>query len=270
MAGEMRTVHYDEQLKIEAYTFRGVMQQFPNHFHEYYVLGFIEDGRRHLTCGGKEYIVGSGDLLMISPQEPHTCRQLDERPLDYRCLNIPVAIMEKTAEEITGTAFEPRFCSPVAYKSELAPVLRELHGMIEAGEGGLQKEELFFLLIEQVLEEHMAPAVKPGSIGLSEPMQKVRDYLDTHYQSSVTLDELAQTVHLSKYHLIRSFTKEQGISPYSYLEAVRIGKAKALLEQGTPPIEAAMACGFTDQSHFTNFFKRLIGLTPHQYRKIFQ
>lgn len=270
MPNEMRTVHYDEQLGIEAYAFKGLMQQFPNHFHEYYVLGFIEAGKRHLTCGGKEYIVGPGDLLMISPREPHTCRQLDERPLDYRCLNIPVPVMQKAAEEIAGTAFEPRFLSPVAYHSELALVLREVHAMIEAGEEGLQKEELFFLLLGQVLEEYMAPTVNLGELSLSKPMQKVRDYLDEHFSGPVTLGELAELVHLSKYHLLRSFTKEQGISPYCYLEAVRISRAKKLLEQGTAPIDAALACGFSDQSHFSNFFKRLIGLTPHQYQKIFQ
>ena len=48
-----------------------------------------------------------------------------------------------------------------------------------------------------------------------------------------------------------------------------IGKAKKLLEQGVPPIEAAMQTGFSDQSHFTNYFNRFIGLAPGLYHDIF-
>jgi transcriptional regulator GlxA family with amidase domain len=69
--------------------------------------------------------------------------------------------------------------------------------------------------------------------------------------------------------LLRSFTKQNGISPYSYLESIRIGKAKKLLEQGIAPIDVAIQTGFTDQSHFTNFFKKFIGLTPKQYMNIY-
>ena len=50
---------------------------------------------------------------------------------------------------------------------------------------------------------------------------------------------------------------------------MRVNEAKKLLEQGVEPVEAAVRTGFADQSHFTNFFKGFIGLTPGQYREIF-
>lgn len=46
MRKEVRTVVYDEELRLEAYRFEGMKQSFPNHFHEYYVLGFVEGGQR--------------------------------------------------------------------------------------------------------------------------------------------------------------------------------------------------------------------------------
>ena len=48
MKRETRTVVYDDELHIEAYSFEGIVQPFPNHFHEYYVIGFIENGERVL------------------------------------------------------------------------------------------------------------------------------------------------------------------------------------------------------------------------------
>ena len=47
---EQRHVYYDTDLKIEAYHLTGIVQPFPNHFHDYYVIGFVEGGRRHLWC----------------------------------------------------------------------------------------------------------------------------------------------------------------------------------------------------------------------------
>ena len=55
MRQEERTVCFDRELKIEAYRFKGIMQKFPNHFHEHYVIGFIEKGQRYLSCKNKEY-----------------------------------------------------------------------------------------------------------------------------------------------------------------------------------------------------------------------
>ena len=50
MVPETRTVYFDADLNIEAYSFKGIRQKFPTHFHEYYVIGFIENGRRELFC----------------------------------------------------------------------------------------------------------------------------------------------------------------------------------------------------------------------------
>ena len=69
--------------------------------------------------------------------------------------------------------------------------------------------------------------------------------------------------------LLRAFTSAKGVTPYRYLENIRVSRAKELLEQGVPPVEAALRTGFSDQSHFTNYFDRFIGLSPGIYRDIF-
>ena len=86
----------------------------------------------------------------------------------------------------------------------------------------------------------------------------------------MTLEELAAVAFMNKYSLLRLFTKTEGITPYRYLETIRIGKAKELLAQDLEPAEVALMTGFSDQSHFSKFFKEVIGLTPGQYRNIFK
>lgn len=269
MPNEQRTVLYDTRLQIEAYRFQGLLQRFPNHFHDYYVILTIEAGSRHLTCKQREYTTSPGDMVLFNPGDVHACEPLDGRPLDYKSINIRPEVMQKTVQEITGTAFLPSFTQTVLYRSELTACLTELHRLISAGETDFVKEERYLFLIGQLVSEYadLSPPNTPHPA--ADEFSAVAAYLDTHYDTPVSLDELCAVAGMSKYHFIRSFTKVKGISPYSYLQTVRITRAKTLLEQGTPPVQVALLTGFADQSHFTNCFKRLIGLTPRQYMRIF-
>ncbi len=269
MEQEIRTVCFDTDLNIEAYNFKGIMQKFPNHFHEYYVIGFIESGKRFLSCKNKEYITEAGDIVLFNPRDTHTCEQIDNRTLDYRCINIQSEIMSKIVYEITGQEYLPYFTQQVIFHSELFTSLRELHLMIMQEEKEFKKEEVFFFLIEQLLKEYTEPT---SLITMKEPSTEIRtvcEFLEKNYANNITLDELSDLVGLSKYYLLRTFTKQKGISPYGYLETIRIDNSKKLLEKGVSPMEVALQTGFNDQSHFSNFFKRFIGLTPKQYMNIF-
>ncbi|BCG59765.1 AraC family ligand binding domain-containing protein [Paenibacillus sp. URB8-2] len=269
MTREVRTVCFDTDLMLEAYRFEGIMQKFPNHFHDYYVIGFIEQGKRRLICNNEEYILNSGDVVIFNPQDPHACEQVDGRTLDYRCINIQPEVMRQYALEVTGTDYLPRFAPTVLYRSELAASLRELHLMIVEQQPDFQKDEWFLFLLEQLMREYSDIGTPYPSPKFSAEINVICEYIESHYTQSITLDQLSHLTGLSKYHLLRSFTRAKGISPYSYLGTVRINHAKKLLEQGMPPIDVAFRTGFSDQSHFSNFFKKMIGLTPKQYMRIF-
>ena len=93
--------------------------------------------------------------------------------------------------------------------------------------------------------------------------------MEQHYADNITLDELVSRTDFGKSYLLRLFAKQVGVSPYRYLQNIRLGQAKKLLEAGVPPVDAAGLTGFSDQSHFTHYFKDFIGLTPGQYQRIF-
>ena len=267
--GEKRIALFDPELKVEAYQFQSVMQAFPNHFHEHYVIGFIERGNRNLKVRKTCHFIVPGNLLLFNPGENHSCESRDDQPLDYRCINILPDVMAKAAREIFGIDCQPLFEQPVVYQSEFIPELRELHSMILRGERGVQKEERFYFLLEQLLRDYAQLGGREPVAELRAEVRAVCDYLAVHATEQISLDTLSEIAGLSKYHLLRAFTKETGITPYSYLETLRIDRAKSLLRQGIAPAEAALSAGFSDQSHFSNAFKRFIGLTPGQYRRVF-
>ena len=142
--------------------------------------------------------------------------------------------------------------------------------MIMDEETDFKKEEIFFFLLGQLVEEYTKQHLPKEQMVQSTEATVVCDFLESHYMENISLNDLCNMTGLSKYYLLRSFTREKGISPYSYLETIRIDRAKKLLEQGVMPVDAAIQTGFSDQSHFSNFFKRYIGLTPKQYSKIFK
>lgn len=266
---EQRHAYYDADLEIEAYNLSGIVQKFPKHFHEYYVIGFVEGGKRHLWCKNKEYDVSAGDMILFNPRDTHCCAPVNGELLDYRAVNINPEVMERAVGEITGKAYLPHFTANVVRQTEIALSIGTLYQSILSCSPRLMKEEALFFLLEQVLSEC---AESFEEVELPQPdrqIQRLCTYMEEHFAENISLDQLLSMTTFGKSYLLRSFTKQLGVSPYRYLQTIRLDRAKGFLEQGITPADAADMAGFSDQSHFTNFFKEFIGLTPKQYQRIF-
>lgn len=267
---EQRHVYYDRDLDIEAYNLSGIVQKFPNHFHEYYAIGFIEGGKRHLWCKGKEYDTSAGDLILFNPRDNHYCAPVNGELLDYRAVNIKPEVMSRAVKEITGEAYMPYFTENVVYKSDIAQSVQDLYRAVLNDAPLLEKEENLFFLLDQILREYASDFESADVLRPNRQIQSLCQYMEEHFAENVTLDELLSMTDFGKSYLLRSFTRQTGVSPYRYLQTIRLDKAKRFLEEGIAPIDAAGMAGFSDQSHFTHFFKEFIGLTPKQYQRIFQ
>ena len=267
---EQRHVYYDRDLDIEAYNLSGIVQKFPNHFHEYYVIGFIEGGKRHLWCKGKEYDTSAGDLILFNPRDNHYCAPVNGELLDHRAVNIKPEVMSRAVKEITGEAYMPYFTENVVYKSDIAQSVQDLYRAVLNDAPLLEKEENLFFLLDQILREYASDFESADVLRPNRQIQSLCQYMEEHFAENVTLDELLSMTDFGKSYLLRSFTRQTGVSPYRYLQTIRLDKAKRFLEEGIAPIDAAGMAGFSDQSHFTHFFKEFIGLTPKQYQRIFQ
>lgn len=269
MKKEVRTAVRDDALHIEAYRFEGIVQPFPNHFHEYYVIGFMEAGERVLSCKNQEHTIKRGDILLFNPGDSHACVQSDGGTLDYRGFNIAKEVMLDLAEEVTGRRELPGFSRNVLADEEAACCLRPLHEMVMQDTGGFGKEEGLLFLISLLIQKYGQPFDRCVP-ECREEIEKACAFMEQHCAERICLDQICRCAGLSKSTLLRAFAKSKGVTPYSYLENIRIGRARQLLEQGVPPVEAALQTGFSDQSHFTNYFNRFIGLAPGLYRDIFK
>jgi AraC family transcriptional regulator len=99
-------------------------------------------------------------------------------------------------------------------------------------------------------------------------LRAVVEYIEEHLDAGPTLEQLAAVAHLSVYHFARQFKTATGLPPHQYVIARRVERAKQLLQGGgdISLAEVAAHAGFSDQSRFGHHFKRLVGVTPRQFR----
>ena len=206
-----------------------------------------------MSCKNKEYTVSQGNILLFNPNDSHSCVQCDGGTLDYRGLNIPKETMLSLAEEITGQRVLLGFSENVIKNDELNLYLHSLHQIIMNGSKEFEKEEMLLLLISLLIEQYGQP-FENCIPECGKEIENACIFMSEHFAEHITLDELCKYSALSKSTLLRAFTKSKGVTPYRYLQTVRIGKAKELLEQGVTSVDAAIQTGFSDQSHFSNFF----------------
>lgn len=263
-----KTVVYDKDLNVEACRFEGIAQPFPNHFHEHYVIGFIENGERSLSCRNREYTIQTGDIILFNPGDNHSCCQLSGGTLDYCSLNISKNIMLRLALEITGVNELPGFSRNVIRDEEASCYIQTLHELMMTGSMEFEKEETLFLLISLIIQRY-GQSFEGCIPECPDEIEKACAFMERNYSSHISLKQICHQVGLSHSTLLRAFTRTKGVTPYSYLVNIRVSRAKELLESGVSPTNVALQTGFSDQSHFTTYFSRFIGVTPGNYREIY-
>ncbi len=101
----------------------------------------------------------------------------------------------------------------------------------------------------------------------SRGMSDMIRYINRHVTDSLSLDDLADIFHVSKYYLLREFKNYTGISVHQYMIIRRIQVSQEMIRSGVKPKEACFQCGFTDYSSYYRAFRSRVGVSPEQYRQ---
>jgi AraC family transcriptional regulator len=157
------------------------------------------------------------------------------------------------------------------------PQLRAAMGVVGAeltsgGAGGpLAAESLANVLAVHLIRHVSSPRrAARGRDGVlpREKLRAVVEYIEEHINASPTLEQMAAVARRSPYHFARQFKTATGLPPHQYVIARRVERAKELLQGGgdVSLAEVAAHAGFSDQSQLSQHFKRLVGVTPGQFR----
>lgn len=242
----------------------------PKHSHIEYQLGVSTDTSGGYRYRGASHPTPAGHFSLLHSGEVHTTLRKGEwidQPRTYWMMYIPPEQFSKIAFACSGDASLPFFPEPVICDRPLLDQFLAFFQSLESSAGPLEQAERLLACLSQLVarhaERHRLPP-EPKRDGRR--VQQVRAYLDAHLAETVTLENLAQLVDLSPYHLHRLFRQEVGLPLHQYQISARVAQAKRLLLQGLPLKRVAEDAGFADQSHFTRQFKRLMQVTPGRYQ----
>ena len=229
----------------------------------YVLLQYTISGRGIFQTADLTYPQQTGDLFLI--QVPGESQY--SLPADSECWD--VLYLEFSSECLPLLYHIHQSCGP-AFHLEASSTLPEQMKKLYSDAISNQLASVFdnskaayaFLLdLADYALEH--PALSSPHVTLA------KNYLDSnYYNTDLNLDEVADAVGLSKYHLCREFNHLYGISPGKYLANLRLQKSCALLLQNRQHTiaEIASMVGFSNDNYFCKVFRKAFGTTPTQYR----
>lgn len=244
-----------------------VRHVFARHTHDGFCVGVVERGAEVFDYRGAAHLAPAGSIILINPGEPHNGQAAVPTGWAYRTLYPAAERLQRAAAELAGRSRDvPFFPAPIVHDPVIAGELRALHVACEAGVSPLERETRLLAVLARLIARHAddptpARALRPAAPAVA----RARDYLESRLADEVTLDDLARLTGFSPFHLVRLFRAETGLPPHAYLTQARVTRAKGLLAGGLPIARVAAETGFSDQSHLTRHFKRLVGVTPGEY-----
>ena len=156
---------------------------------------------------------------------------------------------------------------------ELRSTMLAVDAELKAGGVGvpLMVEALATMVSVHLIRHFFGPrqlAARPDGVLPHRKLRTVIEYIMENLEGNPTLEQMAAVVHLSPYHFARQFKAATGSPPHQYVIARRVERAQHLLradgEIGL--VDVALRVGFSDQSKFSFHFKRIVGVTPGQFR----
>ncbi|WP_110640536.1 AraC family transcriptional regulator [Salinicola sp. CPA57] len=244
--------------------------RYDPHAHEEYAFGVTLAGRQDFFSGGQYHRSPPGNVIQFNPGEVHDGQSGGGSALGYVMTYVSPAQLEAAFADATGHESTESFRSRDTLIPD--PVLRdailELARLVTQHVGSRIDQEYALYRIATRLVQRDGQFNPGAVVGRSDALLKrAREYVLAHLEEDMSLDDLSQAAHLSKYHFLRLFRQQFGMTPHQYVINCRINAARHALETGEQPSAVAMRYGFADLSHFNRRFKRIYAMTPYQYQR---
>ena len=270
---EMGRQDFELQYKRDTY-----LKDVELHHHDFYEIYFLMSGDVTYTIESRQYQVMPGDILLISPNELHQiCVRPEMSAYERYVLWVAPELLEEHSTELTDLRKNLDPTSPARNNllrtkpeqtSQLHRLLDQLWQECDTtgyGTDLLQRSLLIQLLvtINRLVDSGGLPM--EDQTHSSRAVSEVVDYVNLHYKEPLSLEQLADLVFVSKYHLSHEFNRLVGTSVYRYIQKKRLLIARQLMAQGQRPNEVYSNCGFNAYAGFYRAFRNEYGISPRSY-----
>ncbi len=232
--------------------------------HDDYLLIYCTGGRGALNYDGKQYPVSGGDLILLPKDHAHTYRANRDQPWTIYWLHYNGRLAEALFDHI-------QMPGPLFHIGIQPRVVRVFDGLAELRRSAYQLAEFIQGCHQlQALLSYVALLVRQNrpQSGKGLDWERLRATMQQHVHGQLNLDKLAASANLSKYHFTKKFKSWSGQSPIQYFINMKVQRACYLLDStGMSVKQVAAAVGYDDPYYFSRLFKKVIGLSPSDYRQ---
>jgi AraC-like DNA-binding protein len=247
-------------------------------------------GEVHWRVDDRELLVDSNTFLVLGDGQRYSMNIDSPKTIETCCVFFRAGFVDKIAQDAT-TPLEASLDSPwrdsprLDFLSRLhsdskGAILPHVWSLAERCSRELQPssfEEDFLTVSQNVLMFYRevrarlsrVPAAKPSTRQeLFRRLEIAREYLHGNVERRISLEEVSREACISRYHLHRAFRRVFRLTPHAYITALRLDRARTLLQTGHGVTDTAMEVGFTSVSAFSRLFRSRYGFPPSAVPKI--
>lgn len=268
------TVNHDDLWMFEG-------KNVPIHWHQEIEISLPREGKAVYQIYQNSYEISPGEGLLLNRNVPHSCHSPNNDRAKYTTILVrPDFLYGDFGSDVERNCFRPflqnsalpciRIPKEEAWGREVLRRLDEVDALFyekpccyELKIKGLLCEAFFEIL--SVQQKHQTPFVPANQVEL-ERLEQMLNYVHTHFETVISLQELGSQVHLSREVCCRLFRKMTGKTVTQYLEEYRASKSLSLVESGQYSMtQIADLVGFSNASRFATAFRRQFGCNPGEY-----
>ncbi|MGN0532958.1 MAG: AraC family transcriptional regulator [Eubacterium sp.] len=245
-------------------------EDFEFHYHDFDKIVFFISGDVKYIIEGKEYRLQPYDLLLVPQGDIHKPIINPEKEYERIIIWINNSFFEQNKELrlCFQKVKEQKLNLIRSSAGECARLLKSLtENRSDMFAAELMESSLFIqlmIVINRVVLDNGA-AVQFYS---DKAIDKIIEYINDRLFDELSIDGIAETFYISRYHLMHKFKAATGKTVYSYIQTKRLQNAMKLLNEGFSAKEACFESGYRDYSVFLKAFKKEFGATPSEIKNI--
>src|SRR6218665_103234 len=257
-----------------------------------FAIKFVCEGIERYTVNNKSYAVTPGNYLLLNGEKEGRVAIDSNKNVKGMCLNVSNEMIADVVATLQApdTAFSDLELSHFFYTEHflenqyhaphtfLGKKLIEIGSQVNNNLFSTENisQELFYELAERLVADQVQvfkqlqsiPTVKSDTKrDLCRRVLKGKEYIDSNYTDSLTIEQIARVAGMSEYHFFRLFKQMMGFTPYQYILSNRLNKASQLLKSDYSVSDVAISMGFPDIFAFSKAFKKHFGISPSLYLK---
>ncbi len=250
-------MHFDN---LEYLSIENQRTDFPKHFHETFCISFIKHGIEQINFDHHGLFSEKGSVSITNPYEIHSNPLVDiQIPLSFDTIYLSNDLMTYL---LNGRTI--RFVNRKINDAKINQLFLALKDAMDSRNP--KRIEFFLQQFVNKLEKYSEPSEKKYVEQNTRNFNEIIEYIEQQIDDKFCLEELAQMANINKYGFAKNFKTSIGMTPMNYILMKKIFACKNLIDSDSILTEIAYQFNFADMAHFSNTFKRYVGISPKIYQ----